>query len=217
MTHTRSMSAFLVVGLTLSLTHGAAAQTPSADEKALAAYELTMPVVRKAAAVTIALAEIEAKQKAADPTLQEMMKLQAQISAIEDKDERTEAEEKQLDKLYERQQALEEERQRADEAEDAKSDGVDNNNSQTLAGMEAAFKKQPEAMRLLAAQGLSSREYWLCMMALMQAAMVEDFSQGKADLKALPPGVNPDNLRFIRENKAELEKLQSEMARASKK
>jgi len=81
--------------------------------------------------------------------------------------------------------------------------------------MEAAFKKQPEAMRLLAAQGLSSREYWLCMMALMQAALVEGFSQGKADLKALPPGVNPDNLRFIRENKAELEKLQSEMARAA--
>jgi hypothetical protein len=46
------------------------------------------------------------------------------------------------------------------------------------------------------------------MMALLQAALVEGMSQGKADLKNLPPGINPDNILFVREHKAELEAMQ---------
>jgi hypothetical protein len=53
-------------------------------------------------------------------------------------------------------------------------------------------------------------------MALLQAAIIEGFSQGKADLTNLPAGVNPDNVRFVRENKAEIEALQKMMAGAKK-
>ena len=37
---------------------------------------------------------------------------------------------------------------------------------------------------------------------MLQAALVEGFSQGKADLKTLPAGINPENVKFVREHKA---------------
>ena len=187
--------------LTLALTASTDAIAQSPDEKALAAYRLDMATVRKVAAATQAFAAEQAK----DPKVQELTKLRAEIKALEDKDELTDAESEKLDKLREREEALEEAMDRGDGSPDS-------NNNQTLADMEASIKKMPQAVAILAREGLTPREYTLCTMALLQAAMVEGFSQGKADLTKLPAGVNPDNVRFVRENKAELEALQKMMA-----
>jgi hypothetical protein len=181
----------------------AAQKALSADEKELAAYTLTMPTVRKMAAATKALAQ----EMARDPKIMERDKLKARLEALQEKDELTDAEAAEIERLAERLEALEEEIDKADISDD----------NATLADMEATLKKHPGATRALAAEGLTAREYARCMMALLQAAMIEGFSQGKADLTDLPPGVNPANVRFVRENRVELEAIQKEMAGPGKK
>ena len=198
MLHSRSLllTALLTVGLVTSVSSATAAQSLSADEKALAAYKLTMPNVKKAMAVVQTFMDEAAK----DPKVQEQQKLKKQIETLQQKDELTDAEQAQLDKLQERLEALE-------NADDGKDDGLFSN-AQTIDSMEAAMKKHPAGAAALAKAGISAREYSLTMMALLQAALVEGMSQGKADLKSLPPGVNADNILFVREHKAELEAMQ---------
>ena len=191
-----SCSALLTLVLTAAFSAGAVAQTLTADEKELAAYKLTMPAVKKTMAVIQGLAEEAAK----DPKFQEMQKLKAQIDALQEKEELTEAEQAQLEKLIERRDAME-------NAEDAGE--VDPfKNSNTIADMAAAIKAHPGAMRIMAREGLTPRDYAKTMLTLLQATLIEGFSQGKVDLKKLPPGVNPDNILFVREHKAELEAMQ---------
>lgn len=197
-------AALLIFGCAASSEPSAAAQTPSADEKALAAYKLTMPNVKKLMAVMQSFAD----EAARDPKVQEMARLKKQIEPLLAKDELTAAEQALQDKLQEGIDALERE---ADE-KDAKDDGSPANNAKSLAEMEAAVKKHPAAMSALAREGLSPRDYALTTMALLQASMIEGFSQGKVDTKNLPPGVNPENILFVREHKAELESMQKAMA-----
>lgn len=200
MIHTRTiLTALLVLVSAAVFALDVAAQ--SADEKALAAYRLTMPNVKKVMAVVQSFADEAAK----DPKVQELEKLKKQMKPLQEKDELTEAEQAQLDKLQERIDALEAEG-------DAKDDDSPANNAQTIASMEAAIKKHPAAMSALAREGLSARDYSMTMMALLQASMAEGFSQGKLDIKNLPPGINPDNILFVREHKAELEAMQKAMA-----
>ena len=191
---------FILLSLSVVLLPAAAsAQTLSADEKELASYTLTMPTVKKVMAAAVLMAEEEAK----DPKVQEKAKLKAQIDALQAKDEMTAAQEVELEKLMERLEALE-------AAEDEDESPL--KNPKTLADMEAAIKAHPGAMRAMSASGITPREFARCMMAMLQASLVEGFSQGKADLKALPAGINPENVRFVREHKAELEAMQKAMA-----
>ena len=203
MLHARTIFAVLLTtGLVTFSAFITTAQSLSEDEKALATYRLTMPNVKKAMAVVQSFAAEAAK----DPKVQEQQKLKKQIDALEEKDELTAAEEAQLDKLRTQLEALE-------EAEDEKDDNQALfGNAQTIAGMEAVMKKHPAAARALASAGMSAREYSMTMMALLQASLVEGMSQGKVDLKNLPPGVNAANILFVREHKAELEAMQRTVA-----
>jgi hypothetical protein len=204
MPRTRSIPCAFVFALTVLLAGNAVAQTLSPDEKELAAYTLTMPTVKKMMAAALLMAEEEAK----DPKVQELTKLKAQIDALEAKDELTEAQQAQLDKL----------RERLDVLETAAENEPENSlkNPKTLADMEAAIKAHPGALRAMTSAGITPREFARCTMALLQAAMVEGFSQGKADLKNLPAGINPENVKFVREHKAELEAMQKTMAGVKK-
>lgn len=198
MPNIRVLSYALAATLLLSiLTTSASAQTLTPDEKELATYRLTMPTLKKVMAVVEGYAEEMSK----DPKFQEMEKLKAQIKALEGKDELTEAQEKELEKLRERKEVLDQELERA----------AGNDSANTLDEMEASIKKQPVAMKLLAREGLSAREYSKTLMALLQASMAEGFSQGKADLSKLPPGINPENVKFVRENKEVLAQMQAAM------
>lgn len=174
----------------------AAAQTLSGDEKELASYRLTMPTVKKVAAVTRALAEIEQK----DPAVQELTKVRAELKVLQAKEEMTEAEGERIEKLTEREEQLE-----------AQIDSRDRNAgpNDTLDDMVARLQKEPAAMAVLAREGLAPREYAKCLLALLQVALVEGFSEGKAELTKLPPGINPENVKFVRENKAVLEDMKT--------
>ena len=191
-----------VVGISAS---NAFAQAVGADEKELAAYRLTLPTVRKVAAVIKTVTD----EAAQDPRAKEMAKIKEEIEELGKKEELTEAEQARLDKLTERRDALE---QQNDD-----SDAGSSNNAQTLDEMEARVKRHPAAVRALAREGLTAREYAKATMALMFASMVEGFSEGKADLAKLPPGVNPENVRFVRENKAELDVIYAAMSGKTKK
>ena len=204
MSHIRMLISILALAF-IALTGVSSAPAQSADEKAIAAYRLTMPTVKKAMAVT----ERFVAELAKDPKVQEMQKLKAQIKTLEDKDELTEAQQAELEKLREREEALEQEMERSQESKGF-------NNAQTLADMEVAMKQEPAAMRALAEEGLTPREYALCMMTLLQAALAEGFSQGKLDLAKLPPGINPENIKFVREHKAELEAMQAALGKLKK-
>ena len=190
-----------LLGCALAVAPGAdgAAQTLTADQKALASYRLTMPTVRKVAAVTRTFMD----EASRDPKVIESNTLKARLDVLKAKATRTEAENAEMKKLVDRIMALEEE---IDSVEDLQ------RGDQSLAEMEARLKKRPAVMRALAREGLTPREYVRCLMALFKAAIVEGFSQGKADLSTLPPGISADHIRFIRENKAELDALQKEMA-----
>jgi hypothetical protein len=194
----------LILGLVAPHAHAAVAQTPTPDEKALALYRLTMPTLKKVFGVLQSIVE----EAARDPRAQELVKVKGQMEILQMKDELTEAGQAELDKLTERESALEEE---IDRARPSRGDNA------TLADMEKNARADPTFMRALAREGLTPREFSLTMMAMLQASLVEGFSQGKVDLKRLPPGVNPDNVLFVREHKAELEAMQKTMAGASKK
>ena len=203
--HKRSLNSVLVFVLTLStvLASSGQSQPLSADEKELAAYTLTMPTVRKVANVMRAMNEIAA----ADPKAKELAKVRTEIKALEEKDELSEADEKKLEELREREAQL--------DAEIDEKDGP--GNAQTIAEMEARIKSEPRAAAILAKEGLEAREFAKCMLALFQAAIVKGFSQGKVDMAKLPPGINPANITFVEQHEKELAELQKEMQGSSKK
>ena len=204
MSQTRLRAPLLALALALASVATAAAQTLSADEKELATYRLTMPTVKK----LMAALENMMQELSKDPKFQEQQKLKAQIKALQDKEELTEAQEAELEKLQQRAEALEEEIDRQQEAS-----GL--TNPKTLKEMAAAIEKQPAAVRALAAQGLTTREYATAMMALLQASMAEGFLQGQ-DLSKLPAGINPENVKFVRENKEALTAMQTSLKKYEK-
>ena len=97
MTSTRLLVPVLLISSSL-VAVSAGAQTLTADEKELASYTLTMPTVKKVMSAMMLMAQEEAK----DPKVQEKKKLEAQIDALQAKDELTEAQQAELDKLIER-------------------------------------------------------------------------------------------------------------------
>ena len=113
------------------------------------------------------------------------------------------AQEVELERLQERLSALE-------EAEDNDESLI--MEAKTLAEMEAKIKAHPGAMRAMSAAGIAPREFARCLLALLQASLIEGFSEGKADLKNLPAGANPENVKFVRQHKAELEAMQKAMS-----
>lgn len=75
--------------------------------------------------------------------------------------------------------------------------------ARTIEEMAAQFDAIPEMRRAIRKAGLSTREYALLGMVIMQAQMFEAVSG--ADPKAKPPhNMNPANLAFARANKAVL-------------
>ena len=162
-----------------------------ADEKELANYRLTMEAIRKVdRAMEAAVAEMRK-----DPRLQERMKLEAEIAALEKKDERTEAEEERLEQL----------RQKQDEAESEEPDLF--GDAETLTELAAAIAKEPIWARALGSVGLSAREYAKVSLCLMQAMMAAGMKQSGL-AQDLPKTVLADNVRFVEEHEAELQALQ---------
>jgi len=96
--------------------------------------------------------------------------------------------------------------QNDDEEED---EDESSNDDESLDEMAARIGRIPEARNAIEAAGLTVRQYAVITMALFQAAFAQyAVEQGADPAKvARDAGVNPANLRFVKEHKAELEKL----------
>ena len=208
----------LLVGLLVAGVATPVFAQSKADEKELAAYALTMATLNKVVAATRAMSQEMLK----DPKYQQLMKLEDQIDAIEKqleplqaKDEPSKAEEAKMESLTEQ---LEKAREARDQAEESMSAGTPNmNNAQSLDDMERSLAAVPPMARALKSAGLSPREYAKFTLAMLQAGMIHGFSKGKVDYAKLPPGVNPENIKFIDAHKAELDAMQQEFAAMGKR
>ena len=85
----------------------------------------------------------------------------------------------------------------------------DDADDESLDGMVKRIEAVPEARKSIEAAGLTVRQYAVITMALFQAAFAQfAVEQGADPAKvAQDAGVNPANIRFIKEHKAELDKL----------
>ena len=201
----------LLTGLLTVVTCTPLLAQSKADEKELAAYTLTLTTLKKVIAATRGMAQ----EMRNDPKYQQLMKFDDQIAALEkqlkplqEKDEPTEADEAKAESLMEQIEKAKEAKERAEEAMSADTPSM--NNAQTLDDMERSFARIAPMTRALQREGLSPREYAKFTLALLQAAMIQGFSQGKVDYAKLPPGVNPENIKFVAAHKAELDAMQQE-------
>ena len=202
MAHTvrRGVLALLLVSMISGVS--AQGQRPSdADLKEIAKYQLSMETVEKVKVATRAMiAEIKK-----DPKYQRLLKLEAEIDALEKKDDRTEAEDAKLAALNEEKEKLE-----------SSSDGpLSLGQANSLTEMEANIRKSPPIANALQSAGMSPREYATFMMAMIQASMVAGFKKAGM-MKELPKDVNPENVKFVEAHEAELKAMQAEFEKLAK-
>ena len=126
------------------------------------------------------------------------MKLDADIKALERKDELTDAEDARLQQLKEKKEQLSQ----------AFADGS-LGDSKSLSEMAANIQKFPPMANGLKAAGMTPREYATFMMAMLQASMVAGFKKSGM-LKEAPKDVSAENVTFIEQHQKELEALQEE-------
>lgn len=199
MTPPRRFVVLTLVSVLASPLH-ARQKVDDADAKEIASYRLTSAALAKVVNVNRAML-IQMQQ---DPKVQEALKVDKAIEALEAKDELTEAEQKQLDALRERQDQLE--------------DSADNplgGDTKSLGEMEARIKEYPPLMQALQKEGMAPREYAKFWLAFIQAAFVQGFKKSGM-LKEIPAEVNPENVKFIEEHAAEIEAMQKEFAALGK-
>ena len=200
------LRACLIVSLIASLGVGAAGQSPgfsAADSKELASYRLSMDTAKKVYAMMQALSQEMQK----DPKVQAMMKLEAEIEALEKKDDLSDADSERLDKLREQKDQQEE------AIAAAAGPALNMNNASSLDEMEAVMRKSPQAMAALNKVGLTPREYSKFFIASLMAGMVAGF-QKAGTIKELPKElkeIHPDNIKFMLEHEAEFAAMQKEM------
>jgi hypothetical protein len=98
---------------------------------------------------------------------------------------------------------------KTEQDEEGTEDEDGDDNAESLDGMVKRIEAIPEARKSIEAAGLNVRQYAVITMALFQAAFAQyAVEQGADPAKvAREAGVNPANIRFIKDHKAELEKL----------
>jgi chromosome segregation ATPase len=213
--HASMLNRFLILLATVLMISAATvssrAADAGADEKELAEYKLTMPVLKK----TVAALRFAIEEAKKDPKYQPLLKLEkeletieAQIEQLQSKNEPTEAEQARLEKLNERADQLRTEKEKLEEKLEGENPVGAN---QSLSDMEQTIRKFAPLARGLEHESLSPREYSKFFLVMAQAGLVHGLSQGKVDYAKLPPGVNPDNVRFFAEHKAEIDAMQQEL------
>jgi len=179
---------------------------PSALQKAgdageLAAYRLTPANLRKVIRVNRAVLQALMKE----PKVKETLAIEAELETLRSKTERTQADEGRIAELETRRQELESEM-----------DNPLGGDAETLTELEARVRSYPPMAEVLQRQGMSPREYAKFWLTFLQAAFAHGF-QKSGMLKALPAGVNPENVRFIAEHEAEIAAMQKEFERLGRR
>lgn len=190
--------ATMLAGALVALPGAANAQAAGAqsakDLQELKDYKLSMDVLQRIAkANQAALAA-----SAADPARQRRAKQKAELEALEAKDDPTAAEQQ-------RMMALADEIART---EDAEEDGRwnDDSNGVTVTEYARRVDSTPALAAAVKSVGLSSREYAIATLALMEASIAHAFMKMQGAMQA-PPGVSKHNLEFVRANEKQIAAL----------
>lgn len=190
-----SLAFLLVAASSTPLLAQKKASDSDPDMKAIAAYHLSM---EKMNTLDHAMRDMAVELKK-DPRFQKHMKEEAELSALQDKEDPTPADQKRIAEL-----------QAASDKFDAESaDAM--GNGESLAAMEAGIKKLTPLANALQKNGMSPREYAVFTMALLQAGMAAGFKKS-GQLKTLPPGVNAENVQFVLDHEADIQRLQQSWA-----
>jgi hypothetical protein len=167
------------------------------DVQELRQYRLSMPKIKQMAAATMAFAREVDK----DPAARASKQLDREIEALETKGSLTDPQQKQLELLRAKREAL-------DQADSAK-DG-DDPDPKTLTDMTKRIEREPRLASAIKAAGLTSREYSLITLSFFQA-MFAHMMQKSGALKDLPKEVPTENVQFVQQNEAELTQIFTEL------
>jgi len=170
-----------------------AAQRSDIDE--VRAYRLTMPKIQQLAAATKALQALEAK----DPSAQALKRAKAELEKLEAKEVATEGDEARMEQLIA-------EIERLENGDDDDDSIIETNAGESLADMVRSIERQPQVVTALRSAGLTPREFSVLQLSLMQAALHHGMMKAGL-LKTLPKDANPENVAFMKQHEAELEKL----------
>jgi hypothetical protein len=202
----RSFYITLAALFLLPLSAAASQAANDADAKELKSYTLTTAALQQFVTAT---RNMMAAAKA-DPRFGEVMKLEAEIEKLGEKEEPTEADDARMEKLSEQLDALKEKLPRVNMAD---------SNLKTLTDIENAIKREPLMANALKSAGMSPRDYAKFTLAFFQAAMIQGMQKSglvKEIPKDLQASVNMENIKFIEANQAEITKLMAEFQAASK-
>ena len=88
-----------------------------------------------------------------------------------------------------------------------------NTDAESLDEIVGRIEREPEARRAIESAGIAPRDYVLTSMALIQAM----FAMAAVDMgqsEGVPDGVNPENVAFVREHRADIEAMMTAMQEA---
>ncbi len=190
-----------VIALTFAMAPTPVSQATQTDRdlKEVLSYRLSMDVMRKLGTIYKVMAE-EAQK---DPAYQKRAALQAELKALGDKEELTDAESDRMTALSEQIQQLEE------EADDESPLGDDEGQAQTLTDMASRIERVPAAAAAVRKAGMTPREFATAQLALFQSMMAYGFSKA-GTIKELPAGVSKENVEFLRTHEEEIKALTAE-------
>ena len=175
----------------LSAIVGIGAQVRSeedADRQELEQYRLTTDTLKKVEVAVLAAANAMKN----DPIVQAWQDAKREAETLQKKYELTAAEARRLQQL----QAI------------IESEPFDVNvNAETLTEMAAQLAKIHPLASALKDAGLTPREYAKFMFAMSLAGMAHGFQKAAGTNRPLVPGVPTENVKFVAEHEAELERL----------
>jgi hypothetical protein len=203
----RALATAIVCGALLTATGSSvrARQKPAStqDDAVLRGYRLTPAILQKVGAAAHAFAQ--AMQN--DPKYKSAMAAGRELQALQDKENRTEAEDQRIDTLEKQVDAAQKEFE-------ALAPSNDSDDSQTIADAARKIASIPHMSDALAGAGLTPRDFATFEMAMMQAGLAAGFR--KAGLvKQMPPGAPPENVQFMLDHESELQQIQKDLSGGS--
>jgi hypothetical protein len=168
----------------------AQAGTADADTREVQAYRLTLPKLKQ---LNAAMADLN-RQRDADPASQQLSKKKKELAALSEKEDPTDSDRARMDRL-------ESEIRDAEEADDGPEDS-----KESLTTMAQRMGADPRIAGALKRAGLAPREAATMQLAFFQVAFAVGLLES-GTIKEIPKEMNPDNIRFLQANRAEIKAL----------
>jgi hypothetical protein len=187
----RTPLALAILLISLAPVPAAAQATANADTREVQAYRLTLPKLKQ---LNAAMADLH-RQRDADPGYQQLLKKKKELAVLREKEDPTDSDGERMDRL-------EAEIREAEEAEDGPEDTKD----QSLTTMAQRMAADPHIAGALKRAGLAPREAATMQLAFFQVAFAVGLLES-GTIKEIPKDVNPDNVKFLQANRAEIKAL----------